>query len=154
MAVAATVLALDQVTKSIVVATMLDQPPVQIVGRWLQITYARNPGAAFSLGTGLTVAFTAVAAVVVVVILRVGRRLGSLPWALALGGLLGGALGNLGDRVFRAPAVLRGHVIDWIQVPDFPVFNAADASIVVSVVAMVLLSLRGTRLDGTRDRSS
>ena len=148
--VALLVLLLDQATKALVVATMPGRPPVEVVGQWLQITYALNPGAAFSVGTGLTVVFTAIAIVVVLVILRVGRRLRSVGWAIALGGILGGALGNLVDRLSRPPAPMRGHVVDWIQVPHYPVFNLADSAIVCSAVLMVVLSLRGIGLDGSR----
>jgi len=90
--------------------------------------------------------------VVVVVIVRTAPRLGSVGWAVALGGLLGGALGNLTDRLFRGPGPLRGYVVDWIQVPHYPVFNLADSAIVCSAVLMVVLSLRGIQLDGTRTR--
>lgn len=147
---AALVLLLDQVSKAIVVATMADRLPLEVLGRWLRITYTLNPGAAFSVGTGMTVVFSVVAIVVVVVIVRVGRRLGSWGWAIALGGLLGGALGNLSDRLLRAPGPFRGYVVDWIQVPHYPVFNVADSAIVCSAILMIILSLRGIGLDGTR----
>ncbi|MFZ0324649.1 MAG: signal peptidase II [Actinomycetes bacterium] len=148
--VAALVVLVDQATKAIVVSTMADQPAVHVLGHWLQIAYVRNPGAAFGLGAGVTVVFSAVAVAVVVVILRVARRLASVWWAIALGGLLGGAVGNLLDRVFRSPGLMRGHVVDWIQVPNFPVFNLADSAIVVSAVLMVVLSMLGIGLDGSR----
>lgn len=150
VSVAALVLVLDQVTKSIVVATMADRLPVEVLGRWLRITYTLNPGAAFSVGTGMTVVFSVLAIVVVVVIVRVGRRLGSWGWAIALGGLLGGALGNLTDRLLRAPGPFRGYVVDWIQVPHYPIFNLADSAIVCSAILMVILSLWGVGLDGSR----
>lgn len=148
--VAVLVVLADLSTKALVVSTLADQPPVEVLGRWLRITYTRNPGAAFSIGTGVTLVFSVIAVVVIVVILRVGRRLRSVGWAVALGGVLGGALGNLIDRLFRAPAPLRGHVVDWIAFPNFPVFNLADSAIVCSAVLMFVLSLRGIGLDGTR----
>ncbi len=83
----------------------------------LQLRLVRNPGAAFSFATDMTVVLTVVAAIVVVVILRLSRRLTSVPWAVALGGLLGGALGNLIDRALREPAPLRGHVVDFLELP-------------------------------------
>ncbi len=141
--------ALDAATKSLVVADAAHLPK-QVLGSWLQIVYTRNPGAAFSLGTGQTILFSLVAVAVVVVIVRTAPRLASVGWAIALGGLLGGALGNLTDRVFRAPGPLRGSVVDWIQVPHYPVFNLADSAIVCSAVLMVVLSLRGVALDGSR----
>lgn len=118
----------------------------------LHILQSRNAGAAFGLAAGATIGFSLVAVVVAGVIVRASRRLRSLPWALALGLLLGGALGNLGDRLFRSPGVLRGQVVDWIDVTHWPVFNLADAGITVGGVLAVLLALRGLRLDGTREQ--
>jgi len=123
-------------------------PPVRVLGDVLKIVYTRNSGAAFSVGTRATVLFTAVAAVVVVVILRAAARLRSRGWVVCLGLLLGGALGNLGDRVFRAPGVFRGEVVDWLQLPHWPVFNLADSAIVVGGVVAVLLASRGISLEG------
>ena len=148
--VAVTVLVLDQLTKLWVVATMPGRDPIHVVGTLLQVTYTRNSGAAFSIGTGATWIFTAVALVVVVVILRTSRRLGSVAWAVAMGALLGGALGNRTDRLFRAPGPGRGHVVDWIQLPHYPVFNLADAAVVCGAIAMVLLSVLGRDLEGRR----
>jgi signal peptidase II len=150
LAVALLVVVLDQVSKAVVVATLADREPVQLLGGFLTLTYTRNAGAAFSLGTGVTVLFTAVAVAVVVVILRTSRRLYSVGWAIALGALLGGAVGNLIDRLVRAPGLGRGHVVDWIQLPHFAVFNLADAAICCSAVALVVLTVMGRNLDGTR----
>lgn len=144
---AALVLLVDVISKLIVVAKLSDRPPVHLIGGLLQLTETRNPGAAFSVGTGATIIFTAVAAAVVVVIVRTARRLVSGGWAVALGLLLGGALGNLSDRVFRDPAVFRGHVVDWIELPHWPVFNLADSAIVIGGVLAVLLSARGVPLE-------
>lgn len=153
-AVAAVIVLLDQASKSWVVANMPGREPIQLAGDWLQITYTRNPGAAFSMGGGFTILLSLVAVSVIVFIVRTSSRLASLPWAIALGGLLGGALGNLSDRMLRAPSPLRGHVVDWIEFPHWPVFNVADASIVCSAVLMVVLSLRGIGLDGSRLHSA
>jgi signal peptidase II len=150
VAVALGVVALDVATKVWVVASLAGEPAVEVVGRWLRLTYVRNPGAAFNLGGGLTVVFSLVAIGVSIAIIRVAPRLGSVGWAVALGGILGGALGNLIDRLFRDPGVFRGYVVDWIQVPNFPVFNVADSAIVCSAALMVVLSLRGIGLDGRR----
>jgi signal peptidase II len=150
LAVAVAVVALDQLSKALVVARLADQPPIRLLGGLLTLDYTRNPGAAFSLGTGFTFVFTAVAVAVVVVILRTSRRLYSKAWAVALGGLLGGAVGNLIDRLTRDPGFGRGHVVDWIELPHWPVFNLADASICCAAVGMVLLSFLGRDLDGTR----
>jgi signal peptidase II len=147
---AAAVLVADVVSKVLIVATMDDEshPPVTVIDGVLHIVYTRNSGAAFSIGTGATLLFTAVAVVVVVVIARQARRLASRRWALSLGLLLGGALGNLTDRLLRDPGPLRGHVVDWIQLPHWPVFNIADAAIVLGGCLAVLLAGRGVPLEG------
>jgi signal peptidase II len=149
-AIAATVLALDIATKVTVVATLSDRPPARLLAGLLTLRVWRNPGAAFSLGTSLTVVFSAIAVGVIIYIVRTSHRIRSLPWAVALGLLLGGASGNLTDRIFRYPGPLRGYVVDWIQVPHWPVFNIADSSIVCGGVLAVLLAVRGIRIDGSR----
>ena len=150
IAVALFVIAADVISKAIVVARMPDHPSIRLLGGLLTITYTRNGGAAFSIGTSLTIVFTAIALGVIVYILRAARNLRSLGWAISLGLLLGGATGNLLDRIFRAPGVFAGHVVDWIQLPDWPVFNLADSAIVCAGVLVVLLALLGIRMDGTR----
>jgi signal peptidase II len=144
---AVVVLAADVTTKAVVVAKLSDRGPVHVVGHVLELVLTRNAGAAFSVGTGSTILFTAVAVAVVVVIARTARRLRSRGWAISLGLLLGGALGNLSDRIFRSPGVFRGHVVDWIQLPHWPVFNLADSAIVAGGVLAVLLSMRGVELN-------
>jgi signal peptidase II len=141
------VLGLDIVSKVLVVAKLSHRGPVHLIGHALQLTLTRNAGAAFSVGPGATIVFTAVAVAVVVIIARTARRLRSRGWAVSFGLLLGGALGNLTDRLFRSPGVFRGHVVDWIELPHWPVFNLADSAIVVGGVLAVLLSLRGVELD-------
>jgi len=148
LAVAAFVYALDQVTKIVAVRELTDREPIELAGGLLTLRLIRNSGAAFSIGTGATAVFSLVAMAVVVVILRTARRLRSTPWAVALGFLLGGALGNLTDRVLRAPGVLRGHVVDFLELPNWPVFNVADMAIVSSAALIVLLSMLGRQLDG------
>ena len=147
---AAFVLAADVISKSIVVARMADHQPIRLLGGLLTITLTRNGGAAFSIGTSMTIVFTAIAVGVIVYILRTARNLRSIGWAITLGLLLGGATGNLLDRIFRAPGPFQGHVVDWIELPHWPVFNLADSSIVCAGVLVVLLALCGIRLDGTR----
>jgi signal peptidase II len=146
--IAAGVVVLDQATKVAVVATMPGREPIELLGGLLTITYGRNSGAAFSLGEGLTLIFTAVAIGVVAVVARISGRVRSTAWAVALGCLVGGALGNLVDRIFRAPGPGRGEVVDWIQLPNYPVFNLADSFVVCSAIAMVVLSWRGIPWDG------
>jgi signal peptidase II len=150
--VALFVLAADVISKAVVVARLSHHPPVRLLGGLLTLRLIRNSGAAFSIGTSLTVVFTAIAVGVIVFILRTARRLRSTPWAITLGLLLGGATGNLADRIFRAPGPMRGDVVDWIQLPHWPVFNLADSSIVCGAVLAVLLAVRGQRMDGTVDR--
>jgi len=157
-ALAVAVLAADVVTKTLAVAYLSGEPAVRLLGGSVYLVLFRNPGAAFSLATGMTWVLTLVAVGVVVVILRAASRLRSVGWAIALGLLLGGALGNLGDRLFRAPGPLQGHVVDFISLfaPDgsvWPVFNIADASICTGAALLILLALRGRELDGTRRTS-
>jgi signal peptidase II len=151
LAVAVAVLAADLISKAAVVATLSGHAPVRLLGGLLTLRELRNGGAAFSIGTSMTFAFTAIAVGVIGYILRTARRLHSLPWAIVLGLLLGGATGNLIDRLFRSPGPLRGNVVDWIELPHWPVFNLADSAIVCGGVLAVLLAARGLRLDGTRD---
>ncbi len=148
---AAVVLALDITSKIIVVATLSDRPPIVMLGGFLTLRVDRNPGAAFSLGgPSVTILFTAIAVGVSIFVLRTSRRIRSLPWAVTLGLLLGGALGNLTDRLLRYPGPFRGWVVDWIQWPHWPVFNLADSSIVCGGILAVLLAARGLGIDGTR----
>ncbi len=150
LSVASVVLALDLVSKIVVVAKLSDRGPIRLPGGLVHLVLTRNSGAAFGLGPGATALFTLVALVVVVVIVRTASRLRSLRWAVTLGLLLGGALGNLGDRLFRSPGPLRGHVVDWIQFPHWPVFNVADSAIVTGGLLAVVLSTLGLGLDGRR----
>jgi signal peptidase II len=149
------VLALDLVTKLAVAATVERGADIRLLGGALYLTHTRNTGAAFSFAEGFTIVFTLIAVAVAVVILRAARRLFSRGWAVALGLVLGGAVGNLVDRVFRAPGFLRGGVVDFISVlaPDgevYPVFNIADSAIVCGGILGVVLSLRGIEFDGSR----
>ena len=140
----------DQLTKAWVSANLESGQPRQLVGTVLQLNLTRNSGAAFSIATGATLVLTVIASAVVVFIVITARRLGSRGWAAALGLLLGGSLGNLTDRMFRAPGPGRGHVVDFLQLPNFPVFNIADSAIVSAAVLIALLAFRGISLDGTR----
>ncbi len=153
VAVAAGIVALDQITKAWAVSSLAGEPPIEVIGSFLRFTYVENTGAAFGLGTGYTWIFTLIAIVVVMVILRTASRLGSYLWAVALGGLLGGALGNLIDRLIRDPSIGQGYVVDFIQLPLWPVFNVADMAIVGSAIAMVVLSIAGIDLRGRSARA-
>ena len=155
---AALVLAADVLSKVVAVASLEGALPVRLLGGGLYLVLYRNPGAAFSLATGLTWVLSLIALGVVVLIIRLAPRLRSAGWAVGLGLVLGGALGNLTDRLLRAPGPLRGHVVDFLSLlaPDgsvWPVFNLADSAIVGGGALLVLLAATGRELDGTRSRS-
>ena len=148
---------LDQVVKELSTKNLVEGEPVEILGGLIHLSLLRNSGAAFSLGSGYTWVFPLVTLVVITWIGFLTRKLRSLPWALALGLVLGGALGNLGDRLFRAPGVFHGHVVDMISLfapygEKFAVFNIADSCLSVGVVLAVLLELTGRQRDGSRIR--
>ncbi|SFT77917.1 signal peptidase II [Geodermatophilus amargosae] len=154
---AVTVFLADLGSKLLVVATVDRGENIRLLGGLLHLTHARNTGAAFSFAEGFTVVFTLIAAVVVVVIVRTARRLFSTGWAVALGLVLGGAVGNLVDRVFRDPGFLRGGVVDFVSVfaPNgevYPIFNVADSAIVCGGLLGAVLALRGIEFDGSRAR--
>ncbi len=157
--VAAIALAADLVSKILVVANINpDAPSRRVLGGLFYLEQTRNSGAAFSLGTGATVILTGIALVVAVFIARIAGKLRSAWWALAFGLILGGALGNLVDRFFRAPGVGRGHVVDWISVfgPNgkyWPIFNLADSAIVCGAILAALLAILGVDFDGSRERA-
>lgn len=142
---------LDQGTKLWVEQTMTLGQTIDVLPGVLNWHYILNPGAAFSIGEDVTWVFTVIQAVVAVVALVLIARVRSLPWALALGGLAGGVLGNLTDRLFRPPSFGQGHVVDMIWVPNFAVFNVADSFICCAMVAVCLLVFLGRRVDGTHD---
>jgi len=158
--VAAVVLALDVISKLLVVAHLRqDGSSKRILGGVLYLQQTRNSGAAFSLGTSFTVILTAVALAVVVFIVRTAGRMRSTGWAIALGLILGGALGNLGDRLFRSPGFLRGHVVDWLSAfgpngEHWPIFNLADSAIVCGAITAAALALFGIDIDGRAGRHS
>jgi signal peptidase II len=152
VALAAVTLVLDQATKAWALAGLDEGVRHPVLGDLLGLQLLFNPGAALGLATGTTWLLTVVAIAVVVVIVRVSRRLGSTGWTIALGLLLGGALGNLVDRLIRDPGVFVGHVVDFIAYGDLFVGNVADIAIVAAAGLLMLLSLLGVRLDGTRER--
>ena len=160
LVVAVVAVVLDIVSKVLVVANIEQRrDPLRILGGAIYLDVARNSGAAFSLGTGFTVILTAVALAVVVVIGRTAGRMRSIGWAVALGLVLGGAIGNLIDRLFRSPGVGRGHVVDWISAfgPNgvhWPIFNLADSAIVCGGILVVLLSFRGSNPDGSTHKQA
>jgi signal peptidase II len=151
--VAAGVYLLDQLTKILAVDRLRPGDPHPLVGELLRLNLIRNAGAAFSMATGVTWVLTLVALVVVIVVVRSARRLGSAGWAVTLGLLLGGAAGNLTDRLLRSPGVGRGHVIDFIDYGGLFIGNVADIAIVVAAVAVAVQALRGIGLDGRSTRT-
>ncbi|WP_255447275.1 signal peptidase II [Schumannella soli] len=149
--VAGIVYGLDQLTKALIVQNLVEGSTQQLLGDLLQLHFVRNPGAAFSLATGMTWIFSIAAVAVVGFVVWYARRIRSLLWAVVFGLVLAGALGNLTDRLFREPGFARGHVVDFIQVWGFPaIFNIADVGITVGMALFVLLVLRGVGLDGSR----
>ena len=146
--IALAVLAADIISKTIVVATLTGRQ-VRLLGGLVTLLETRNPGAAFSLGgPSETIVFSVIAVGVVIYIIRAARRIYSIAWAVALGLLLGGATGNLTDRIFRSPGLFRGWVVDWILVPHWPVFNLADSAITCGGVLMVMLAVLGRGIEG------
>ena len=148
--VAAVALTLDQVTKVLAVRELTDRAPVEVIGSLLKLRLLRNPGAAFSAGTSLTPLISVVAVIAVVVGVYFASRVGHRGWAVGLGLLLAGVTGNLVDRMLRAPGPFRGHVVDFFELPHWPVFNVADMCIDAAGVIFVILLIRGIRLDGSR----
>ncbi len=144
---------LDQLSKYLVVTNLTEGEVVPVLGTVLQWQFVRNPGAAFSLASGMTWIFTILAAGVITFIVWFARRIRSIAWALVFGLLLGGVLGNLTDRLFREPSFGLGHVVDFISTPWMlpAIYNVADIAIVSSMVLFMILTIRGVGLDGTRE---
>lgn len=143
----AVVVALDATTKQLAMDHLVGGETRRFIGSFLQLTLLRNPGMAFSQATNLTWLLSLIVIGVSIVVVVVSRRCRSLPWTIALGLILGGALGNLADRLFRDPGVLRGHVVDFLELPHWPVFNLADSAVVLGAVLVVFLSLTGRTMD-------
>lgn len=148
----AVALAADQVTKWLAEQRLsLRGDPIPLVGEVLQLKLAYNPGAAFSTGTAYTWVFTTLAIIASVVIVRFAFKAYSGAWAVTLGVLGGGVIGNLIDRLLRDPGFYHGHVVDFLMLPNWPIFNIADICINVAAALIVLHTFRGLRLDGTRE---
>jgi signal peptidase II len=144
LGVAVVVVTADAVSKAVALRDLRGRPPVRLLNGLLTLKLRLNPGAAFGVGTSYTVVIALIACAVVVYVIRMAARLRSLPWTIGLGLLLGGAAGNLGDRLFRAPGPLRGSVVDWLNLPHFPwTFNLADAAITCAAVLIAILTLLG-----------
>ena len=151
------VVGLDQWTKQLALTALSDGSTERLLGGAVYFDLTRNSGAAFSIGTGITFIFPLIALVVLGLIIWFARHLRSWPWALAMGLVLGGAMGNMVDRLLRAPGPLQGHVVDFISVfapggQAFPIFNTADSALFCGVVLAIVLEFTGFRRDGTRVR--
>jgi signal peptidase II len=144
----------DLVTKVLAVEHLSGKDPVPVVGDLLTLYLARNPGAAFSTGTSYTIVLTFVALAAALGVLWTVRRVRSTGWAVGLGFLMAGVLGNLTDRLFRSPGMFRGHVVDFLQLPNWPIFNVADVCINIAAGVVILQALRGISVNGTRGRDT
>lgn len=142
LSVALIVWLIDLATKIWAVNFLSSRANVRVIGDLFQLTFVRNPGAAFSFATGATFILTFFSILVLSVILYFLPKITSKGWAVVLGLVMGGILGNLSDRVFREPGFFRGHVIDWMQLPHWPIFNIADSAIVVAALISMILSIR------------
>ena len=136
---AALIWLIDYATKVWALNNLSQVEPIRIIGSILQLRLVFNPGAAFSFGTSFTFIFTILAVMAVAVIAYYAIKIANRWWSVVLGLALGGVLGNLTDRIFREPSIFNGHVIDWIELPSFPVFNVADMAIVGAALVSVLL---------------
>jgi signal peptidase II len=155
LTVAVCVIGLDVLTKELATNSLEGHPPVRILGGLVYLSFTRNSGAAWSIGSNYTFIFPIFAIAVAIWILFMARKLRSVPWAIAFGLVLGGALGNLIDRLLRAPGGISGHVVDFVSLfapygERFPIFNVADMGLSFGVVVAILLEYSGRMRDGTR----
>ncbi|ALV45474.1 lipoprotein signal peptidase [Arthrobacter alpinus] len=144
----------DQLTKWWVTSTMIEGQTTPVIPGILQWYFIRNSGAAFSIGENFTWFFTLIMAAVSVAIIVMSRRIGSAWWGVGLGLVLGGALGNLTDRLFRPPSFAMGHVVDFISFPNFAIFNMADMAVVGGVITICLLTLLGVPMNGIKEEDA
>jgi signal peptidase II len=140
-AVAAGAYLLDRLTKFLAVRFLAGKPPVEVIPHVVQLRYTTNAGGAFGLFGSQPWLFFAATLLVCTVIAVVATRLSSSAGAVGLGLILGGALGNLTDRILRGPGV-SGRVVDFIDLHVWPVFNAADSAIVVGALVILIAGLR------------
>lgn len=152
LSVGVVVYGLDRATKAWALANLTPGVPEDFVGSLVRLNLLFNPGAAFSFATSATPVFAVIMAIVSGAVLWYARKVGSLLWALALGLVLGGSLGNLTDRLTRPPGFGWGHVVDFLELPNFPVFNIADSGIVTGAALVALAAFLGIAADGTRGR--
>ncbi|MEI7441967.1 MAG: signal peptidase II [Actinomycetes bacterium] len=139
---ALTVVVLDQISKTLAVMHLENNASVNVLGSLVKLSFARNSGAAFSFATGATFIFTALAFAACIAIIWFSAKISSRSWAIVFGSIFGGAFGNLLDRIFRAPQGFQGHVVDFIEFPNYPIFNLADSAIFCAAVAGIVLTMR------------
>jgi len=150
-AVGLLVLGLDQLTKMLALRHLTPGEPVNVIGSFLKFDLIRNSGAAFSLGSGYTPYISSIQITVALGVVYLSRKLGSAGWAVAFGFLFGGAVGNIVDRIFREPSPFHGHVVDFLQTPHWAIFNVADMAVTSAACLLVIQTLLGIKLDGTRE---
>jgi signal peptidase II len=150
---ASLILLTDQISKAIVVDQMVEGETIPVLPGFFELTFVRNPGASFGLAGGMTWVFSILAFAIVVAIAIVARRIHSVRWAVMIGLLLGGTVGNLSDRLFRQPGFPNGMVVDFISTPWMmpAIYNVADICIVSSMILFGWFSILGLKLDGTRE---
>lgn len=149
MLFAAAIVAADQFAKALAIQFLQPGVPKPVFGSLLGWYLVYNNSAAFSMGFGLTWLFTAISSIAALVLIWYGTKVRTLGWSLLAGLALGGVVGNLLDRLFRAPAFGRGLVVDFIQIPfNFPIFNLADSAICIAAVIVVVQVARGRKLGG------
>ncbi|MDO4791688.1 MAG: signal peptidase II [Buchananella hordeovulneris] len=137
------VVALDQGSKVWAVSALAGRERIDLLGKWFGLELHYNPGASFSFAAGSTWVFAVVALVTVAVIARYAPRITNLTWAMLAGTFLGGAVGNLIDRLFREPGFMRGHVVDFLAYGDWFIGNIADVALVGAAAAFMLLTVLG-----------
>ncbi len=148
--VAISVWVIDQATKALAVSRLDGRDAIDLIPHVFSLSLTRNAGAAFSMATGMTAILSAVAIVVCVFVIRAASRLKDKGWAIGLGLLLGGAIGNLTDRIFREPAPFKGHVVDFLYINHYPVFNFADVALTFAAIVVFWRTWRGVGIDGKR----
>jgi signal peptidase II len=151
-AAALIIFALDYSTKQLAIHYLADEPK-NIIGSLLQFRLIYNSGAAFSLASSGTIFLSSFSIITAAVIFYFGRKVTSTPWAVALGLVLGGIFGNLTDRIFRSPGGLQGEVVDWIQIPNWPVFNIADSAVVCGAILITVLNWKNIEFSKSEDKS-
>lgn len=142
---------LDLATKAWAISQLANREPVKILGSFFQLTFVRNSGAAFSFASNATLFLSFFGITVVIGVIYFAPKITSKGWSVVLGLVLGGVLGNLMDRIFREPSFLRGHVIDWMQLPHWPIFNIADSAIVVAAGLAMILTARNVSPISTKE---